>query len=114
MDVDLTLEDIHQSFRAEPDQLLYSFIKDDVTLSTMIKSEVIDVASAIDPIVFDELQQSQFVSDRYNFHTPVSPEYYFIALNTKSEKLKDKAVRKAINYLIDIDQLIEMGFTTLQ
>ncbi len=99
----------HQSFQNAPDRLIYHFIQDDATLSTMLKDRKIDVASAIDPDVFDELKNNAYIQNTFNAFTPPSPSYYFIAFNTKKEKLSNPETRKAINHLIDVDELIRIA-----
>lgn len=101
----------HQSFQNYPDRLIYHFIKDDVTLATMLKNQQIDVASAIDPKVFDDLKNNELIKTTFKSYTPPSPSYYFIAFNTKNEKLSSPETRKAISHLLDMGELIKVAMS---
>ncbi len=101
----------HQSFCNYPDQLIYYFIEEDATLSTLLKAQNIDVAASIDPSIFDVLKTSDLMQQYYNFYSPSSPSYYFIAFNTKNPKLESKETRLAISYLMNIDEAINVAMS---
>jgi len=103
-----TLEENHQSFQQFPDRIVYHFIEEDATLSTMLKSQQIDVAAAIDPSDFEDLKNSDLIQQHYNFFTPLSSSYSYIGFNTKNAKLTDRKTRQALSHLLNIDEVIQV------
>ena len=101
------LQDEYPSLRAFPKKLIYQIILDNSTAIAALKSEEIDVLTKIDPANFNDLVQSDYISKSYNFETPLSMVYYFLAFNTTNEKLSSKTIRQAFAYSIDVDEVIE-------
>jgi ABC-type transport system substrate-binding protein len=103
------LGESNPAFKYYPDELVYHFMEENITLATLLKEQKIDVSAAIDPLIFDELKKSEFIRESYNFFTPVSSAYYFISFNTKNPKLADKQTRKAISHLLNIEETIRIA-----
>lgn len=103
------ITDKHQSFGHHPDRLIYHFVEEDATLASMLRSELIDVASNIDSDVFKNMQGSDWMQDHYQFFTASSLSYYFIAFNSKQLLLSDQRTRRAISHLLDVEKSIEVA-----
>jgi peptide/nickel transport system substrate-binding protein len=101
------LKDKYPSLRAFPEKLIYKIILDNSTAIAALKSEDIDVLTKIDPANFKDLLQTDFLSKSYNFETPLSMVYYFLAFNTTHPSLSSRNIRQAIAYSIDVDEVIE-------
>lgn len=101
------IKEHHQSFKQYPDQIVYHFIAEDATLTSLLKAQEIDVATAIDPSGFDDLKANELIQKQYNFFSPLSSSYMFIAVNSKNEKLIDRKTRQAFSHLIDMDEIIQ-------
>lgn len=92
---------------ALPDLLVFKPIPDEATSLAALKAEEIDVVSDIDPKEFSAIQQTDFTSARYEFHTPLTLANFFLHLNTRSPKLSDKLVRQALAHAINVPEIIE-------
>jgi peptide/nickel transport system substrate-binding protein len=103
----------HQSFGNDPERLVYHFIQDDATLATMLRNGAIDVAGGIDPDIFADLKADEWMQAHYQFFTPLSLSYYFIAFNSTDPTLADRKTRRAIGHLLDIDKVIEVSMNGL-
>lgn len=97
----------NQALRALPQKIIYKPIINTGTAIAALKSEEIDVLTKIDPANFNDLLNDGNLNQKYHFETPLSLVYYFIALNTQDIILSDRAVRQAIAYAIDIDEIID-------
>ena len=96
----------HPHTAAYPDSLVFRVIIDPATSINALKDELIDVSVQVDASDFVDLQTNEFVSEHYNFHTPDSYIYFYIAFNNDHPKLEDKRVRRAFAHLVDLDFLI--------
>ncbi len=89
-----------------PERLIFKPIPNAATVLSLIKSEEIDVVSGLDPLDFVELQQSDMVKERYDLLSPPSDVYTFIYLNSRSPKLSDKNVRRALAHAVNVEEII--------
>ena len=100
-------------FTAFPDEIIFKIIVDPAATTAALKNEEIDATNRLTPEDFMALQQSEAVSERYNFLSPTTMTYFCIATNTRNPKLADKRVRKAIAHVLDVEELIQevyLGF----
>lgn len=95
------------NFEAYPERIVFKPIPNAATVLSLIKSEEIDVVSGLDPLDFLDLQQSELAQERYNLIAPPSDVYTFIYLNTRSPKLEDKNVRRALAHAVNVDEIIK-------
>ncbi len=105
----------YPAISAYPDRLIFKDIIEDAIISSLIKSEEIDVVADVKANDFLALRKDPTVNKKYNFFTPSSTSLYFIYLNTKDPMLSDKRVRKAFAHAINVDEIIETimgGFAT--
>ncbi len=98
---------------AYPDQFVFKIIPDNTTAINALKGELIDISAQVDAGDFTELKSNEFMKSHYNFYTPDTYSYYYIAMNNGDPKLSDKRVRRALTHLTDIDFLINEQFNGL-
>jgi peptide/nickel transport system substrate-binding protein len=100
----------HPLLAGYPDKLIYRIISDPNAAIAALKDGQIDAISDLPPNRFDELKQTPFVAERYDFHSPPSLANTFIYMNTRSPKLADKRVRQALAHAIDVEEIINTVF----
>ncbi len=93
---------------AYPEEITYKIVADQNTAASMVRDESFDILSAIPAGNFKEMKESELVSKNYNFFTPPTASYNYLALNNNSPKLNDKRVRRALAHLLDSDKIIEV------
>lgn len=98
------------SLQAYPEKLIYWPIRDQTAVVSLIKSEDLDVAVAIDAKDFLDAKLLPEVNADYDFFSPATYAYYFIYVNTKNPKLSDRLVRRALAHLLNVDEIIETVF----
>ncbi|MEZ4988633.1 MAG: ABC transporter substrate-binding protein [Saprospiraceae bacterium] len=100
----------HPHFIARPDSLVFRFIPDQITAVNALKDELVDVVMQVDAQAFDELKANEFAKTHFNFYTPSTFIYTFVAINNKDIRLNDKRVRRALAHLLDVDLLIQNAY----
>ncbi len=90
-----------------PDKIIFEIINDPSSALAALKGEKLDVMSSFKTKDFIELEQDEKLNTKYNLDKPTQLVYSYIGLNTRDPKLSDVKVRRALAYLIDIDQIIE-------
>jgi len=96
--------------RAYPDTIIYLPIRDDNAVIAAIKDEDLDVCASINSNLFNELKENDVIKERFNFASPSTYNFFYTILNSKSPKLADKRVRRALAHLLDLDKLIEIVY----
>lgn len=99
-----------QLLKAIPQRLIYRAIADETVALTLFKSGEIDAIGDLSPNKFIELKENQTSNNFYDLYSPTSLEYSYLSINTKSAKLEDKRVRRALAHLIDLDNINETVF----
>ncbi len=94
-------------YNAKVEAITYKIIPDNTAATTALKAEEVDVKASIDPVNFGELKNSVFAKERYNLYQMPNLVYYFMYLNNKDIRLKDKRVRQAIAHVVHVDEIIE-------
>lgn len=89
-------------FYNEPDKITFEIIVDPTTATTAQKDEAIDIMKHSSKDYVDLKENKSFLS-KYKFETPIAPQYSYIGLNTKSQKLADKRVRQALSMAFDYE-----------
>jgi peptide/nickel transport system substrate-binding protein len=105
-----SVEDANISLAAYPEKLIFRPISEGNTAVTALKDGKLDAMANIPPKRFDELKETDFVKERFDFFSPPSLVNTFIYLNTRIPKLQDKKVRKALAHAINADEIIETAF----
>jgi len=98
-------KDSATSFKALPDEIVYRIIPEESNVLIGLKEGLLDVASDISPAVFKSMQEDTAITSRIQFMEGPSNRYVYLALHTKGPLLNDVSTRKALAYLIDLDQL---------
>ncbi len=101
------LADKYPLLSAFPEELIFKIVPDQNAAVAMVKEGKLDVVGTIPANLFMELMENEMVSTQYNFFTPPTYMYNYIGMNGTSPKLKEKAVRKALAHLLDVDGIIE-------
>lgn len=95
------------SLTAGPDKIINKIVNDWTTAVTSVKDEGLDVVRSIRTADFMDLKDNDRVTGLYNLHTPTQLSYDYLGFNTKSPKLSDKRVRRAVAHLVDVDEIID-------
>ncbi|MEL6656850.1 MAG: ABC transporter substrate-binding protein [Bacteroidota bacterium] len=103
----------HPVLEANPDSIVFKIIKEQATAVNALRSEEVDLVRTIDAQNLGELKENEFLQQTYNFHTPSTFNYYFVALNNKEPRLSDKRVRRALAHVIDVQEVIDQAFAGL-
>jgi peptide/nickel transport system substrate-binding protein len=93
-------------FLANPDKLIYEIIPDYPASVSALKGEKLDVHWRLQSKDFLELSKDGKLDQKYNFYKPDDLGYSFMPMNMNNPKLKDVKVRRALAYLLDVDQII--------
>lgn len=98
---------------AYPLEIIFRPIQDQTAAVAALKDGQLDVLANIAPEQFNELKETGFVAERFDFFTPPSLVHAFIYVNTRLPKLKDPRVRRAIAYATDVESIINTAFSGL-
>ena len=93
------------SLQGYPKKMIFKIVPDDLTALTMAKEGKLDFFQLRSANDFLDLRDNH--ADSFSFHTPQLMFTYYIPMNNKSEILSDKIVRKALSYLIDVEDIIQ-------
>lgn len=91
---------------AGPDVIHFKILGDQSTALTTLKSRDLDAINQMQPEDYLDLQKNEEFKEYFDLHNPVNPAYYFTFLNTRSPKLSDKRVRRALAHLTDVDEIV--------
>lgn len=101
------------SLEAYPKEIIFRPIQDQTAAVAALKDGQLDVLANIAPEQFNELKETGFVAEKFNFYTPPSLVHAFIYVNTRLPKLEDSRVRRAIAYATDVETIISTAFSGL-
>lgn len=95
--------------KANTQQIIFQIMEDDATAVTQLKNDQLDIVSlsSAQYQIFDDLKNDETFSQRYNFYTPDIFQFYYLPMNNQDPRLADKVVRKALNYLTDVDRMVD-------
>jgi peptide/nickel transport system substrate-binding protein len=94
-----------QHFEAYPQKLIYEVINDFNTALTALKDERLD-AIFVTPIKeFMDLDKSAKFTENFVKSEPPMLSYTYIGLNNLDPLLKDRRVREALAYLVDVEEI---------
>jgi len=107
---DITLKVNKNYFGEVPkiDTISYKFVPDPTTSFYMLKQKQLDLGG-LTPIQVDRQIDKKF-NTQFNIYERASFSYTYLGFNLKSEKFKNKKIRKAISLAIDRNQLIDILF----
>ncbi|MDX2001573.1 MAG: ABC transporter substrate-binding protein [Chitinophagales bacterium] len=102
------LADKAVNFKALPAKITYEILNDWTTAVTAMKDEGIDVERNIEAKLFSDLNKNEAFKCKYEINTPQELSYVYIGMNMKNPKLQDVRVRKALAYLVNRQQIIDV------
>ncbi|HEB62247.1 MAG TPA: hypothetical protein ENI82_03750 [Bacteroidetes bacterium] len=90
-----------------PKEIIFKIIADKTTSLTELKNGNIDVLQSVPGNDFKKMKNDSVYSNKFDFHNPLSMQFYYVIINNRNPVLKDKNIRKALAYLTDVDFLIK-------
>lgn len=102
-----SLTDDYPILAAYPDRIVFQLIAEGATASAVIQSEDIDLVPELDAETFSQLTKDSLVQACYNLESFPQLVRSFLSLNTRSAKLSDKRVRRALALSINVVEVIE-------
>ena len=96
--------DILEAF---PEKLVFQTIPDPATTAAMLKSQEIDLVFLPPSRELIDIRENALTKEHYRVIETQTDEIYWVPMNTGSEVLSDKRVRKAIAHLMDVDQMLQ-------
>lgn len=95
-------------FEAHPNKLEFIVIPDMNTAIAALKQDEIDVMRRISLREFAEvLPNDPSITSKYDLLKPAKFSYDYIGFNTQDEILSDRALRKALSQMVNIDEFID-------
>ncbi len=91
---------------ARPKRIVFKFIQDSNAGIALLKNEELDVMQAIPEIQFEEMQKTELLTEKFEFHTPQLLGFTYIGINLRDPKLSDKRVRRALAHVFNVDEII--------
>lgn len=101
------LVDDYPALAAYPDRISFQLIADGATAVAVIQGEDIDIVPDLDPNSFTRLAEDSLVRECYKLESFPQLVRSFLSLNTRSPKLADKRVRRALALSIDVQEVID-------
>ena len=89
-----------------PEEMIFYIVPDATTALSMVKDGSIDISNEIPTNEFLSLKENEVYADSLQFYATPMMRYYFLQLNHAHPVLQDVKVRKALNYLLDVDGII--------
>ncbi|MCB0562695.1 MAG: hypothetical protein KDD09_27275, partial [Phaeodactylibacter sp.] len=86
--------------------LTFVIIPNEETAVAALRAEEIDVLSDIGPENFEDLKNTEYTAERYQFASPPILGHYFLYLNNNQPQLADKRVRRALAHLVNVDDIL--------
>lgn len=88
------------------ERLEIQIIPDNTTALSLLKSGEIDILSGVGASEFKDMQGEAKYDSLFNFLTPQLMRYFYLLLNDRDPKFKNKKVRRALAHLVDVDAII--------
>jgi len=90
-----------------PEKLIFRIVPDEFAAVNMAKEGKLDFIRMRSSARFLELQKDTSFNNDWNFYNPQIMQYYYLALNNRTEILEDKNVRMALSHLADVEDFIQ-------
>jgi len=100
--------------KSYPEKIIFKIIKEDASSYLALKNQEIDVTTNIGTVKLMKLQEREYFNNNYDSDFLDRYGISYIGLNMKPDGLKhkpffvDKKVRRAVAYMIPIDEIIEV------
>ena len=108
------VEDSSVYNKAYPDRIIFKIIKEDASSYLALKNQEIDVTTSIGTVKLMKLQERDYFNNNYDSDFLDQYSFSYMGLNMKPDGIKhkpffvDQKVRRAMAYLIPIDEIIEV------
>jgi peptide/nickel transport system substrate-binding protein len=89
-----------------PEKMIFHIIVDDVTALTQLQNGQLDIMNQVPADKYEEMKKDANLSAKFDFFEPSLTKYYYININHRRPELAELNVRKALNHLIQIDDII--------
>lgn len=101
----------HEYFEGRPciDRYIYRIIPDEATIFLELQTQGVD-STGLTPLQFTRQTDNKFFKTNYRKFKYPSFGYAYLGYNLKDPKFKDKAVRQALNYAVNKDEIIDTIF----
>ena len=100
--------------KAYPDKIIFKIIKEDASSYLALKNQEIDVTTRIGTVKLKKLQEREYFNTNYDSDFLNQYSYSYMGLNMKPDGIKrkpyfiDKKVRRAMAYLVPVEEIIEV------
>ena len=100
--------------KAYPDRIIFKIIKEDASSYLALKNQEIDVTTRIGTVKLMKLQERDYFNNNYDSDFLDQYSFSYMGLNMKPDGIKhkpffvDQKVRRAMAYLVPIDEIIEV------
>jgi len=100
--------------RAYPEKIIFKIITEDASSYLALKNQEIDVTTRIGTVNLMKLQEREYFNNNYDSDFLDQYSFSYMGLNMKPDGIKqkpffiDQKVRRAMAYLIPIDEIIEV------
>ncbi len=97
------------AYKAFPDKLIYTTIKDQTAALTALKGKRLDVMYGIKSKDYvEQLLTSDSVKENFQLATPLSMAYTYFGINMRNPKFEDVRTREALAHLTDVEKMIKV------
>ena len=99
---------------AYPDKIIFKIIKEDASSYLALKNQEIDVTTSIGTVKLMKLQEREYFNNNYASDFLDQYSFGYLGLNMKPDGIKqkpffiDQKVRRAMAYMIPVDEIIEV------
>ena len=100
--------------KAYPDKIIFKIIKEDASAYLALKNQEIDVTYSLGTIKLMKLQEREYFNDNYESAFLDRYAFSYLGMNMKPDGIKrkpyfvDQKVRRAMAYLLPLDEIIEV------
>jgi peptide/nickel transport system substrate-binding protein len=100
--------------KAHPDKIIFKIIKEDASAYLALKNQEIDVTYSLGTIKLMKLQEREYFNDNYESAFLDRYAFSYLGMNMKPDGIKrkpyfvDQKVRRAMAYLLPLDEIIEV------
>ena len=100
--------------KAYPDKIIFKIIKEDASAYLALKNQEIDVTYSLGTIKLMKLQEREYFNDNYESAFLDRYAFSYLGMNMKADGIKrkpyfvDQKVRRAMAYLLPLDEIIEV------
>ena len=100
--------------KAYPDKIIFKIIKEDASAYLALKNQEIDVTYSLGTIKLMKLQDREYFNDNYESAFLDRYAFSYLGMNMKPDGIKrkpyfvDQKVRRAMAYLLPLDEIIEV------